>query len=225
MTVSRSRALAALLAVLTLVLGAYGALTLASESSYAQAAPARTATGAVDDTDRPEETRTRTVEVAENGTRFVFDEAPLIEGGDLDGFPAYGNAFVTEGYLYPEGTLDGSDGVNPDGSPEFPEEVIGQWLCRGYFIGKGAATTEGAWVYTTQLFAFGDDPDAGRETLIVTGYEGAEVGEEVIGAVTGGTGKYATARGEAVQELLGFNNAELPTMGIDKRVTFEITAE
>lgn len=163
-----------------------------------------------------------TVDIAENGTRFAFDEAPVIEGGDLDGFPDYGNPFVTEGYIYPEGTLDGTNGVNPDGSPEFPDKVIGQWLCRGYFVGDGAATTEGAWVYTTQQFAFGDDPDSGAETLIVTGYETSEVGGEGSGAVTGGTGRYALARGEALQTLLGFNNADLPTMGIVKRVAFDV---
>ena len=36
--------------------------------------------------------------------------------------PAYGNPFVTEGYLYPSGTLGGSNGVLPDGRPEFPAE-------------------------------------------------------------------------------------------------------
>jgi hypothetical protein len=66
--------------------------------------------------------------------------------------------------------------------------VIGQWLCRGYFIGDGAHTTEGSWVYTTQLFSFGEEPDTGAETVVVVGYEGAEVGAEVTGAITGGTG-------------------------------------
>ena len=56
----------------------------------------------------------------------------------------------------------------------------------------------------------------------MTGYEGAEVGETVTGAITGGTGRYATARGEADQELLGTNNPELPTMGINKTVELEI---
>ncbi len=164
--------------------------------------------------------RTRTVEVdiAENGTRFVIDEAPVFD----DGFPAYGNPFITQGYIYPAGTLSDSNGVNLDGSPEFPDKVIGEWSCRGYFIGDGAHTTEGSWVFTTQLFAFGDDPDTGAETVVVTGYEGAAVGNIVTGAITGGTGAYATARGEADQELLGINNPELPTMGINKTVTLEL---
>jgi hypothetical protein len=162
--------------------------------------------------------RTVEVDIAENGTRFVIDEAPVFD----DGFPAYGNAFVTQGYIYPAGTLSASNGVNPDGSPEFPDKVIGEWSCRGYFIADGAHTTEGSWVFTTQLFAFGDDPDTGAETVVVTGYEGAAVGEIVTGAITGGTGAYATARGEADQELLGMNNPELITMGINKTVTLEL---
>ena len=105
---------------------------------------------------------------------------------------------------------------------KFPDKVIGEWSCSGYFIADGAHTTEGSWVYTTQLFAFGARPDSGAETVVVTGYEGAVPGEPVTGAITGGTGRYSTARGEADQELLGTNNAELPTMGINKTVTLEL---
>jgi hypothetical protein len=157
------------------------------------------------------------VDIAEDGTRFVIDEAPVHE----DGFPAYGNAFITQGYIYPEGTLTDSNGVNPDGTPEFPDKVIGEWSCTGYFIADGAHTTEGSWVFTTQLFAFGENADAGVDTIVVTGYEGAEVGAVVTGAITGGTGDYTAVRGEADQELLGMNNPELPTMGINKSVEFE----
>jgi hypothetical protein len=165
-------------------------------------------------------TRTRTIEVdvAEDGTRFRIDEAPVFD----DGFPAYGNAFVTQGYIYPEGTLTDSNGVNPDGSPEFADEVIGEWSCSGYFIADGAHTTEGSWVFTTQVFAFGDDPDTGAETIVVTGYESGIVGDTVTGAITGGTGGYLAARGEAHQTFIGMNNPELPTMGINKTVTLQL---
>ncbi len=109
---------------------------------------------------------TITVEVAEDGTRFVFDEAPVL----ANGFPAYGNGFVTQGYIYPEGTLDGSDGVNPDGSPEFPDQVIGEWTCWGYFVGDGANTTAGAWVVTTQVFDFHSSV-LGDDSIVTTGFE------------------------------------------------------
>jgi hypothetical protein len=165
-----------------------------------------------------DKTRTFEVDVAEVGTRFVIDEAPVFD----DGFPAYGNAFVTEGYIYPEGTLTETNGVNADGTPEFPDQVIGEWTCTGYFIADGAHTTEGSWVYTTQLFAFGDDPDSGAETVVVTGYESGVPGNTVTGAITGGTGRYATVRGQAGQTFLGMNNPELPTMGVNTTVEFQL---
>ena len=40
-------------------------------------------------------TETLRFDVAENGKRFAFDEEPVFPD---DGFPAYGNPFVTEGY-------------------------------------------------------------------------------------------------------------------------------
>jgi hypothetical protein len=221
--------LAAVAAVLAIVAGLAFAPSLVG--GYTPQAAAETATADADRHARPGHdrdrrvpgARTMTVEVAENGHDFVFAESPVLPDGPLAGAPAFGNAFVTRGYLYPEGTLNGSDGVNPDGSPEFPDEVIGEWLCSGYFIGEdGMGTTEGAMVYSTQTFSFGDDPETGADTIVVTGYEGAVVGEEVHGAITGGTGDYATARGEAGQTLIGVNNAEDPTMGIDKSVTFTI---
>lgn len=158
------------------------------------------------------------VDVAEDGTRFMIDEAPVFD----DGFPAYGNAFVTQGYIYPAGTLTHGNGVNPDGSPEFPDKVIGEWTCSGYFIADGAHTTEGSWVYTTQLFAFGKDADNGAETIVVTGYESGIVGDTVTGAITGGTGRYMTARGQADQTFLGMNNPDLTTMGINKNVEIRV---
>jgi hypothetical protein len=162
------------------------------------------------------------VDVAENHTRFHFDEAPVFD----DGFPSEGNSFVTAGYLYPAGTLSADeDGVNEDGSPAYPDLVIGEWLCRGYFIGEGAHATEGSWVFSTQLFSFGDDPTAGTDTIVVVGYEGAGIGESVTGAITGGSGAFQAAFGEATQELLGFtlfegNDDDMP---IKKRVTLHLT--
>jgi len=67
-------------------------------------------------------------DVAEDMTRFVMDEAPVYEES---GLPAHGNPFVTVGYIYPKGTLDGSNGVLADGQPAFPDKVIGKWVCRG----------------------------------------------------------------------------------------------
>ena len=151
-------------------------------------------------------------DVAEDGTRFFFDEAPIFD----DGLPAYGNSFVTQGYIYEHGTLDGSNGVLPDGSPEFPDKVIGSWTCRGWFIGDGAHTASGPWVITTQLYDLGEK--AGDISLMSDGYEIADVNEAVQRAIIGGSGPYRKARGEASQVLLGFNTTE----GVNLRFELEV---
>ncbi len=137
-------------------------------------------------------------DVAEDHTRFVFDEAPVFE----DGYPAYGNAFVTQGYIYPAGTLDdGAEGVNPDGSPAFPAIVIGTWTCDGYFVGEGMRTTEGPMVITRQVYAFEDG-----DILITQGPEFMADGIQFSRAVTGGTGDYADAPAELRQTFLGMSD-------------------
>ncbi len=154
-------------------------------------------------------------DVAEDATRFVFDEAP-VDGDDL---PAYGNDFVTQGYIYPHGTLGESDGVLANGEPEFPEEVIGEWTCRGWFVGDGAATKTGPWVATTQLYDLGDKP--GGEMLVTDGSEISDQNVKVARAITGGTGPYKDARGEGAQELLGFNESE----GVNLRFELKVNTK
>ena len=129
-------------------------------------------------------------DVAEDGTHFVFD--PDLTDGD--GMPGYGTSFVTHGYLYPAGTLSESNGVNADGSPEFPDQVLGEWICRGWFVGEGMRTTTGAIVVTSQLYSFGDTP--GEAMISSDGYELADVGVEIARAITGGTGSFVGAGGE-----------------------------
>lgn len=164
-------------------------------------------------------TETIRFDVAEDGTRFIWDEAPVHD----DGMPAYGNAFVTQGYLYPEGTLscddEGCNGVLDNGEPEFPELVIGEWTCRGYMIGDGARTTTGPWVISTQVYNFGEE--YGSQTLVTEGYELADLNTSITRAITGGTGKYALARGEQRQVLLGFHPAH---MGVVLNVEVEFRA-
>jgi len=145
------------------------------------------------------DTRTIRFDVSENAKRFVFDETPLHD----DGAPAYGNEFVTEGYIYPFGTLNGTNGVNPDGSPEFPKLVIGRWTCRGWHVGEGAKTVSGPWVITHQLYDLGGKP--GQVSLMTDGVELVDIDVPIKRAVIGGTGPYAEARGEATQKMIGFN--------------------
>ena len=137
-------------------------------------------------------------DVAEDLSRFVYDEAPRFE----DDMPAYGNAFITQGYVYPAGTLDGGvEGTLQDGSPAFPDKVIGTWTCDGYYVGDGFRTTTGTIVVTRQVIVF-DDGDL----LITQGPELAETDVEVVRAVTGGTGDYAAAPAEIRQTLLGMSD-------------------
>ncbi len=148
-----------------------------------------------------------TFDVAEAGAKFSFDEAPLLPSG----LPAYGNAFITQGYIYPKGTLQGDHGVNPNGSPEYPDKVIGEWTCRGYFIGDGFDTKTGPVVMTTQHYDFYKDPGfeenkrSSTRNLVSDGYELIDVGVPSKRAITGGTGRFNDASGQATQVLLGMN--------------------
>ena len=136
-------------------------------------------------------------DVAEDISRFVSAKAPVFD----DGLPAYGNPFITQGYIYPAGTLtEGVEGTLPDGEPAFPELVVGEWTCNGYFVGQGMHTTTGAIVMTRQVFRFRNG-----DLLISHGPELADIGQPVTRAVTGGTGEYADARGAIVQTLLGMS--------------------
>ncbi len=167
------------------------------------------------ESERPHPQRTHLkFDVAEDMTRFAFDESKTFE----DGLPAHGSSFITQGYIYEYGTLSDSNGVLPDGSPEFPDKVIGSWVCRGWFVGDAAHATEGVWVVTTQILNFGEE--YGRTTIITEGYESAVFGESLARAITGGTGEYVGAKGEANQVLLGFNEG---TEGVNLRFELDVT--
>lgn len=152
-------------------------------------------------------------DVAEKIERFSFDEAPVLDNG----FPAYGNAFITQGFIYPAGVLQNGNGIDPEtGGPEFPNLVIGEWTCRGYFVGEGMATTTGPIVITTQVYDLGDEP--GDRMFVSEGYELADIDKEVKRAITGGTGMYRNIRGDVVQTLLGLNQKE----GVNLRIRVQM---
>lgn len=146
-------------------------------------------------------------DVAEIGSRFVPDDAPF-----KDGLPAYGNSFITQGYIYPPGTLEPCDnvvtvceGVNPDGSAQWPDKVIGRWSCFGWHVADAATATSGASVVTTQIYEFSEMP--GRVTFVSDGFE-LVFGDStpIFRAVTGGTGPLSKVVGEVSQSYLGFPN-------------------
>ncbi len=152
------------------------------------------------------------VDVAEDATRFVFDQDVTHENG----YPAYGGTFITQGYIYPEGTLDGTNGVLEDGSPEFPDLVLGEWTCRGWFVNDGLLSESGPVAITTQIFQFGEE--YGHTTLITEGYEPIEPNVPFSRAITGGTGPYRVITGQVVQELLGMTDY----MGVNLRFQFQL---
>lgn len=140
-------------------------------------------------------------DVAENATLFTWSGDPEL----ADGLPVHRTAFVSQGYIYPEGTLTNGNGVNADGSPEFPDKVLGQWSCWGWNVGPGGAEGAAAWL-TTHLVNFGGT--SGDATLVSEGYSIDDLGVALERAITGGTGVYAGARGVQRETNLGFNATE-----------------
>jgi hypothetical protein len=142
-------------------------------------------------------------QVAEDGTRFVFSQERLFE----DGMPQY---------LYPEGTLNGTNGVLADGSPEFPDQVIGEWTCYGWMIGDGGHTETGEWVVSTQIYKFNEANGGG--ILVTDGFELVDFDVPVARTITSGTGAFKGASGEQMQTLLGFTEQ----MGVNLTVELQL---
>jgi hypothetical protein len=144
-----------------------------------------------------------TVDVAEN-----FDEkfvpTPVNPG---DTAPVRGAWFLTEGSIFPAGTIEG------DGSTFDPteHEAIGTWHCRGtHLIGLAEILAgQTPWVTTNQIYLLPDD----KKMLTTDGLEGSE---PVVRSVTGGTGPFRGYVGEQHQRFLGLNKKN----GVNLRVTF-----
>ncbi len=147
-------------------------------------------------------------DVAEDPTRFVFDKSGAL---DEEGLPDYGNTFVTQGYIYPYGTLKGGDpGVDINGKPLYPDKVLGEWSCYGYIIGDGAHAETGPFVISEQIYDFGEE--LGSKSLISNGYELADIGKPFLRAITGGTGPYAKARGQVTETMLAVSDYHSVTL-------------
>jgi hypothetical protein len=137
-------------------------------------------------------------EVAEDASRFVWAGDPVL----TDGLPADSTPYVTQGYLYPVGTLTNGNGVLADGSPEFPDKVLGQWSCWGWRLSGSDHAQSPSWL-TSHLFNFGDQ--WGEATLLSEGYSIDDLGVQLNRVVIGGTGPYAGASGVQAETNLGFN--------------------
>ena len=118
------------------------------------------------------------------------------------------------GYLYPAGTLETSNGVRADGTPEFPDKVIGRWMVLPWSAVPPTSAARRPRP-ATHVFRFATGAGA---TLLIEGDDGAAVAPSVVWAVTGGAGRYGTARGTAREFELGRNKAR----GRNLRVTFDL---
>jgi hypothetical protein len=152
-------------------------------------------------------------EVAENGTLFTWSGNPEL----VDEMPTLATPYVTQGYIYPEGTLTGSNGVLQDGSPEFPDKVIGHWSCFGWWLGDEVHASSSAPWLTTHLFNFG--PEWGEAMLASEGYSIDDLEVPLNRALTGGTGQYEGVTGVQVETNLGFNPSGGMNFSYEIRIT------
>ena len=154
--------------------------------------------------DRRPEPIVYTVDVAEDFGKFV---PTLVKPEDAE--PKRGSFFVTEGRVFPAGTIQG------DGADFDPNRSghVGVWFCRGTHLVAGSEIPAASlWVSTAQLFVLGRQ---GLDQITTEGVEGAGT---VLRVVTGGAGNYVGFVGEQQQTFLGFN----ATGGVNLRVTFTL---
>ena len=165
----------------------------------------------------------RSLDVAQNGASFIC----INPDGTACPGPTFtileGATFVVQGVIYPGGTLDETiSGTNPDGTPAFPDLVLGEWSCRGWFL-RDISLEPGVELVGTQVWEFNSEVH-GAKTIITDGVD-LSVAPEDLGvpfrrAVTGGTGKgLKNARGEQISINIGFNDSG----GIDSTHTFVLT--
>jgi hypothetical protein len=135
-------------------------------------------------------------DVAEDQTRFSYAPAPVFD----DGMPSYGNPFISQGYIYPAGTLaGGATGVLENGDPAWPDKVLGTWTCDGWFVGEAMHGTTGTILISRQVFQF-----VNGSVLVTQGPEIADQNTPFHRVIAGGTGDYAETDGVIEQTLLGF---------------------
>jgi hypothetical protein len=161
---------------------------------------------------------TFSVDVVADCNRFVSEGVGHPHPG-----PVFGDYFMQEGLIYKGGTLaancEGGDGcgLNEDGTPEFPDAVIGKWTCYGSFVGNGGATAEGVWLYSTPVYEFDVDQvepnvfEPGEIALVSIGPERNDLDVPWDRAITGGYGKFKHASGQVQQTKIGFNQTTART--------------
>jgi hypothetical protein len=145
-----------------------------------------------------------TFDVAEDMALFVEPRVPV--GTE----PLRGSFFITEGKIFPEGTIPSTNGEQFD--PNAISGEIGRWFCKGTFLVAGSVFDKSAEaVFSDQVYLF----PGGQRSIATTGTEG---NGSVVRPVIGGTGIYAGYTGEQRQQFLGFNK----TGGVNLRVTITL---
>src|SRR5262245_30829503 len=128
------------------------------------AAAAALSTGASasaqDDKQPPKDTIVFTIDVAED---FALFNPTFVRATDTQ--PERGSFFVTEGNIFPGGTIQG-DGANFDPNSD---GALGRWFCRGtHLVSATEFLTSARAVHTGQLYLF---PDESR-SITTEGVEG-----------------------------------------------------
>ena len=145
-----------------------------------------------------------TLDVAIDATTFKLQRETAVLPTNL----MRGDTFITDGLIYPGGTI-------ASGSTAFPPtnvQPIGKWVCRGVFqIGSAQLAAGGKpHVYSTQYFMLNDG------TSIVT--DGPEGGGDFMRAIIGGWGSANNNRGDVLESPIGSNSTGL----FNLRFTFRI---
>ena len=156
-----------------------------------------------DDRNRSDDTIVFTIDVAED---FALFNPTFVRPTDTQ--PERGSFFITEGNIFPGGTIQG------DGSTFDPHRqgALGRWFCRGtHLVSATEFPTSARAVHTAQLFLLPNESSS-----IAT--DGVEGNVPVLRAITGGTGPFKGYIGEQKQRMLGFN----ATGGVNLRVTFTL---
>jgi hypothetical protein len=144
-----------------------------------------------------------TVDVAEDFAKF---NPTLVKPTDTE--PTRGSWFITEGNVYPAGTIQGPGDTFDPNTPG----AIGRWYCRGtHLVSASEIPAAPLWVDTAQLYFLPSD----EHSIVTDGLEGNGI---ILRAVTGGTGKFRGYFGRQQQQFLGFNT----TGGVNLRVTFTL---
>ena len=135
-----------------------------------------------------------TVDVAEDFTKF---NPTFVKPSDTE--PKRGSWFITEGNVYPAGTIQGAgESFDPNTAG-----AMGRWYCRGtHLVSASEIPAAPLWVDTAQLYFLPDD----EHSIVTDGLEGSGA---ILRAVTGGTGQFRGYLGKQRQEFLGFTRGGL----------------